>query len=85
VKATWHVPDDKVQLAPTVPTAVFDDVKVTEPVGVFDRDVVSATVAVQVEAPPGTTVAGLQATPVDVLSLLVTLTVIDATALTLPL
>ncbi len=49
VKVTEHLPADKVQLAPTVPTAVFDDVKLTEPVGVLAAFVVSATVAVQAE------------------------------------
>jgi hypothetical protein len=59
---------DKGQLAPTVPTAVFDDAKLTEPVGVLDAVVVSVTEAVQVEVPPGTIVVGLQATTVLVVS-----------------
>jgi hypothetical protein len=59
---------DKGQLAPTVPTAVFDGVKLTEPVGVLEAVVVSVTEAVQVEIPPGTIVLGLQATTVLVVS-----------------
>jgi hypothetical protein len=56
------------QLAVTVPTAVFDDTKATAPVGMFVGVVVSLTVAVQVECPVGTIVPGLQATAVDVVS-----------------
>ena len=68
VKVTVQLPPDNMQLAPTVPTAVLDDVKPTVPVAVFAGVVVSVTVAVQVEVAPGTIVAGLQVTPVDVLS-----------------
>jgi hypothetical protein len=53
-------------------------VKLTIPVGVFDGVVVSATVAVQVEVPVGTIVAGLQATVVVVASFAVTVMVLDA-------
>jgi hypothetical protein len=56
---------------------VLDDVKLTEPVGVLAGVVVSVTVAVQVEVPPGRIVAGLQATAVDVLSF-ATVIVLDA-------
>jgi hypothetical protein len=80
-----HVPDDKVQLAPTVPTRVFEDTKLTEPPGVFDAVVVSVTVAVQVEVPVGMMVPGLQATLTAVLSLLVIVTVIVAAVLVLVL
>jgi hypothetical protein len=59
---------DKVQLAPTVPTEVFDDVNITEPVGVFAAFVVSVTVAVQLEIPPTEIELGLQRTAVAVLS-----------------
>ncbi len=63
---------DNVQIAPTVPTAVLDDVKLTEPLGAAVAAgglVVSVTVAVQLVAPPGTIVmGGPQATTVTVLS-----------------
>ncbi len=85
VNAAVHLPDDSVQLAPTVPTEVFEDTKLTVPPGVFDAVVVSVTVAVQVEVPVGTMVLGLQATAVDVLSLLVTVTVTVAAELLLAL
>ena len=77
VNVTVHEPDVKVQLAPTVPTAVFEDVKLTVPVGVLDAVVVSVTVTVQVEVPPGAIEPGLQETPVVVLSLLGAVTVIE--------
>ena len=70
VKVVAHFPEDRVQLAPTVPTAVSEDVKLTVPVGVFEAVVVSVTVAVQVEVALGAIVLGLQATTVEVLSLL---------------
>jgi hypothetical protein len=85
VNVTVHLPDDKVQLAPTVPTEVFEDTKLTVPPGVFDAVVVSATVAVQVEIPVGTMLLGLHATAVEVLSLLVTVTVTVAAELVLVL
>ena len=68
VKLTEQLPDTKLQLAPTVPTAVLDETKLTEPVAVFDAVVVSVTVAVQVETPPMLIEAGLQTTAVEVLS-----------------
>jgi len=74
---------DKVQLAPAVPTPVFDETKLTLPDGALAGVVVSATVAVQVEVPVGIIVLGLQATPVDVLSLPVTVTVMVAAVLVL--
>ncbi len=77
---------DKVQLAPTVPTAVFDDTKFTEPVGVLAAFVISVTVAVQLEVPPAAiVVGGPQVTLVAVLSLAVTVPVTVAARLTLPL
>jgi hypothetical protein len=68
VKATLQLPETNVQLAPTVPTAVLDDVKLTLPDGVRDAVVVSVTVAVHVEVPPMLIEAGLHATTVEVLS-----------------
>ncbi len=68
VKLAAQLPDNNVQLALTVPTAVLDDTKLTEPVGVFAGVVVSETLAVQVEVAPGTIVLGLQTTLVEVLS-----------------
>lgn len=76
---------DKEQLAATVPTAVFDETKLTLPVGALAGVVVSATVAVQVEIPVGMIVLGLQATLVDVLSFPVTVTVMAAEVLVLVL
>jgi hypothetical protein len=76
---------DKVQLASTVPTEVFEDTKLTVPPGVFKAVVVSVTVAVHLEVPVGTIVLGLQTTLVDVLSLLVTVTVTVAAVLVLVL
>jgi hypothetical protein len=70
VKVTEQLPlADKMQLAPTVPTAILDEVKVTVPVGVFAAFVVSVTVAVQEEVAGGRIRLGLQETAVDVLSL----------------
>ena len=68
VKTAVQLPDTKVQLAATVPIALFDDTKFTVPVGVFAGIVVSVTTAVQVEVPPMLMLLGLQATAVDVLS-----------------
>src|SRR6266571_5906648 len=68
VKVTEQLPEDRVQLVPIVPTAVFDDVKLTEPVGVFEVTLRSVTVAVHVEVPPMLMLAGLHATLVEVLS-----------------
>ncbi len=66
VKAAVQLPPDKMQLAATVPTAVFEDTKVTLPVGVREAVVVSVTVAVHVEVPPMLMEARLQLTAVDV-------------------
>jgi hypothetical protein len=63
-----HMPDESVQLAATVPAAVFEDVKVTVPVGMLEGVVVSVTVAVHVEAPVGMIVAGVHTITVDVVS-----------------
>ncbi len=72
VKLTEQLPvADRMQLAPTVPTAVLDETKLTEPDGVFAATVVSVTVAVQVEVEPTVIEAGLHATVVAVLSLTV--------------
>jgi len=85
VKVAVHVPEARVQLGLTVPTAVFDDVKVTVPVDVLEGVVPSLTVAAQVEVPPGRIGVGLQATVVAVVSLPVTVTVTVAAVLVLPL
>jgi len=69
VKATLQLPDTKVQLAATVPTAVFDDVKLTVPVAILAAFVVSVTVAVHVDVPPMLIDAGEHDTAVVVLSL----------------
>lgn len=66
--ATVQLPDVRAQLAPTVPAAVLDEVKVTLPLGVFAGVVVSETVTVQVEVPPMLTLAGAQDTEVEVAS-----------------
>jgi len=71
-KVTGQLPDTRVQLAATVPTAVLEELKLTVPVGVFEAVVVSVMVAVQVETPVGTIEPGLQATLVEVLSLVTT-------------
>lgn len=68
VKDTLQLPLTRGQLAPTVPTELAEDVKVTVPVGVFAALVVSVTVAVQVEVPPMLMLAGAHETEVDVLS-----------------
>ena len=82
VKVVVQWPDDSVQLAPTVPTAVFDEVKLTVPVGVLEAVVVSVTVAVHVDVPPGAIELGVQATAVEVLSL-ATVIVFDVPVLVL--
>jgi hypothetical protein len=69
VTVTVQLPDAKVQLAPTVPTVVSDEVKLTEPDGTFDGVVVSPTVTVHVEVPPRATMDGLHETLVEVVSL----------------
>ena len=68
VNVVVHLPDSRVQLGATVPIAMSDDVKLTEPVGVLEAVVVSATFAVQVEVALGRIVLGVQVTAVDVLS-----------------
>jgi len=85
VNATVHLPEDRVQLAPTVPTPGFDETKLTLPDGTLAGVVVSVTVAVHVEVPVGTIVLGLQAALVEVLSLPVAVTVTVAAALVLML
>jgi len=80
------VEPDRVQVAELrEPTALFDNVKLTEPVGAVGVGEVSVTVAVQVEVRPMLIEARLQATLVVVLSLGVAVTVIVAATLTLPL
>ena len=69
VKTAVQLPDTRVQLAATVPTAVFEDVKLTVPVAVLAALVVSVTLAVQVDVPPMLIEAGAQDTAVVVLSL----------------
>ena len=85
VAVTVQVPDDRVQVAPTVPAAEFDDVKLTEPDGTLDGVVVSLTITEQVEAPPGRIVEGLQETVVEVLSSCAAVTVIAPEVPGLPL
>ena len=68
VNVAVQCPDDSVQLIVTVPTAVFDEVKPTAPVGVLEAVVVSVTVAVHVDVPAGATEAELHETAVEVLS-----------------
>ena len=86
VKRTEQLPvESNAQLAPTVPTVVSDEVKLTLPVGVFAAFVVSITVTVQVEVVPTGIEEGLQLTLVEVLSKAVTVTVIVAAVLVLPL
>jgi hypothetical protein len=85
VRIVVHVPALKVQAAPTVATPIFDEMKLTLPPGTFAGVVVSATVTEHVEVPVGRIGLGVQATLVDVLSLLVTVTVIVAEELALVL
>ena len=85
VKMTEQLPDTRLQLAPTVTTAIFDEVKLTVAVGVFAGVVVSETEAIQVEAPLMLIEAGAQETVVEVLSLLVEVTVMVAVLLVLVL
>jgi hypothetical protein len=66
------------QLAPTVPKVISDETKVTLPIGILEAFVVSVTLALQVEFPPGTTVVGLQETVVEVLSFVTLLTMAKA-------
>jgi hypothetical protein len=85
VNVTVHLPEDRVQLAVTVPIEVLEERKPTVPPGIFDAVVVSTTVTVQVEVPVGTIVLGLQAIAMDVLSLPVAVTVTVAPELVLVL
>jgi hypothetical protein len=67
VIVTVQVPDAKVQLAPTVPTLVSDEVNVTVPLGVFAEVVVSETATEQEPVRPAVTELG-HMTLVEVLS-----------------
>jgi hypothetical protein len=67
LKLAEQLPADNVQLVPTVTAAVFEETKVTVPVGVLATVVPSVTVAVQVPVWLIPTV-GLQTTLVEVLS-----------------
>jgi hypothetical protein len=80
-----QLPDDRVQLIPTVPIVVLVERKLTDPDGVFDGLVVSATVTVQVEVLPILIEVGLQTTLVEVLSGAAGVTVIVPEAPELPL
>jgi hypothetical protein len=82
VNVTEQLPDTRTQLAPTVPTGVSDETKLTAPVGVFAAFVISVTVAAQIEVPPMLIEAGLQNTAVDVLSI-ATVIVLDVPELLL--
>ena len=75
----------RVQLAPTVPTVVSDDVKLTLPDGIFEAVVVSVTATEQDEVPVGTMEAGVQLTLVEVLSCEETVTAMAAAVLVLVL
>lgn len=69
VKVTEQLPvRDRVQGAPTVPTAVADETKVTVPLGILVGTVASVTVAVHVEVPGRVNELGVQRTVVTVLS-----------------
>lgn len=68
VKETLQLPLKREQLAPTVPTDVADDVKLTVPVGVLAELVVSEIAAVHVETPPMPTLLGVHTREVDELS-----------------
>jgi hypothetical protein len=69
----------RVQLAPTVPTAVLDETKLTVPGGAVGVVKVSVTVAVQLVVPPALIVVGgvPQTTAVDVGCVTMTLIVLD--------
>ena len=77
--------ESRVQLAPTVPTVVSDEVKLTLPDGIFEAVVVSVTATEQDEVPVGTMEAGVQLTLVEVLSCEETVTVTAAAVLVLVL
>ncbi len=89
LRVTEQLPDDKAQLAALrVPGVPEDNVKLTLPVGVLEALVVSATVAVTVAeqlVAPSAILQLTSATLVEVLSLPVTVTVMIATELMLPL
>src|SRR6266702_2001734 len=70
VKVTEQLPAANVQLAAlkTPPVVPADNVKATEPVGVFEGVVVSETVAAHVEVPPIAILLGVQTTAVEVAS-----------------
>jgi len=85
VNVTVQVPPNNVQLAPTVPTELSEDVKLTEPDGVLAGFVVSETVAVQVEVPPMLIEEGAQEATVEVLSSCAGLTAIVPEVPVLPL
>ena len=85
VNVTEHVPDVNVQLAPTVPTAVLDEVKLTLPPGTLCAFVVSATATAHVEVAPGLIMLGLHVTLVEVLSFADFVTVTVAAELVLVL
>ncbi len=72
VNVTGQLPaDDKMQLAPTVPTTVLDETKLTVPDGILAAFVVSATVAVMIAVQlvaPDATVQLTELTVVVVLS-----------------
>jgi hypothetical protein len=70
VTVTEQLPvKSRVQLAPTVPTVVSDEVKLTVPDGIFDGVVVSDTLTVQEPVRPIVTEAE-QDTAVEVASLI---------------
>jgi len=85
VNVTVHAPALKVHEAPTVPTGVFDEVKLTLPPGTFEGVVVSLTVTAHAEVPVRMIVVGLQAMLIEALSLVVAVTVTVAEALVLVL
>jgi len=85
VKVTEQLPETKLQLAPTVPAAGFDAVKLTVPVGVLEVEFRSVTVAVHVDVWPTRMMLGAQTTPVDVVSFTTAVTVMAAEFPELPL
>ena len=74
VSVTEQVPATNAQLAPTVPTRVFVEARLSIPPGILPAVVVSATVTTHVDVPVGTIIAGLQTILSEVLSLEVTVT-----------
>ena len=67
-KVTEHWPAVSVQLVPTVPTEVSDEVKLTVALGVLSVFVMSVTVTVHVDVSVAVIVLGVQETLVDVVS-----------------